>query len=233
MQNKDGGFAAFDKDKQGNFFYTQLFKISGIADSAEVFDPSCADLTGHILEGFGYAGIAADHEAVKKAVQYLKGSQESWGSWEGRWGINYIYSMGAVIPGLARIKYDLNEKWIEKSIRWLVSKQNSDGGFGESTQSYIDSKEWNGKGVSTVTQTSWALLALIEVSDIYDLEESVDRAISFLLDDFEREENKFVDISVVGTGHRGLIYLNYPSYPYSFPLIALSRYYQKTYDQTI
>jgi squalene-hopene/tetraprenyl-beta-curcumene cyclase len=76
-------------------------------------------------------------------------------------------------------------------------------------------------------------LALIEVSDIYDLEESVDRAISFLLDDFEREENKFVDISVVGTGHRGLIYLNYPSYPYSFPLIALSRYYQKTYDQTI
>jgi squalene-hopene/tetraprenyl-beta-curcumene cyclase len=76
--------------------------------------------------------------------------------------VNHIYAVGAVIPALGRIGYSLREKWIEKAIMWLVGKQNSDGGFGETTASYLDTS-LHGVGVSTVTQTSWALLALIEV----------------------------------------------------------------------
>lgn len=33
----------------------------------------------------------------------------------------------------------------------------------------------------------------------------------------------FFDRSVVGTGHRGVLNLQYPVYAYSFPLVALSR----------
>jgi len=44
-----------------------------------------------------------------------------------------------------------------------------------------------------------------------------------LLDSFERD-GEFKDISVVGTGHRGLLYLQYPSYARSFPIISLGRY---------
>jgi hypothetical protein len=33
----------------------------------------------------------------------------------------------------------------------------------------------------------------------------------------------FFDRSVVGTGHRGVLNLQYPIYAYSFPLVALSR----------
>jgi hypothetical protein len=29
--------------------------------------------------------------------------------WSARWGINYIYAVGAVFPGLARIGYNLNQ----------------------------------------------------------------------------------------------------------------------------
>ena len=57
--------------------------------------------------------------------------------------------MGAVLPGLKKIGHNLKEEWIEKSINWLISKQNADGGFGESSLSYIKVKEWNGKGKST------------------------------------------------------------------------------------
>jgi squalene-hopene/tetraprenyl-beta-curcumene cyclase len=46
--------------------------------------------------------------------------------------------MGAVIPGLARMGYDLKENWIERSIDWLLKKQNTDGGFGETVVSYND-----------------------------------------------------------------------------------------------
>ena len=44
--------------------------------------------------------------------------------------------MGCIIPGLARIGQDLEEPWVARSIEWLVSKQNTDGGFGETVISY-------------------------------------------------------------------------------------------------
>lgn len=45
-------------------------------------------------------------------IRYLKSTQNEWGSWEARWGINHIYAVGSVIPGLARIHYDMNEAWV-------------------------------------------------------------------------------------------------------------------------
>ena len=132
--------------------------------------------------------------------------------------------MGCVIPGLSRIGYNMTEGWIKHSITWLKARQNTDGGFGETTRSYNDPDKFNGRGVSTVSQTAWGLLALIEVVDIYDTHEEVELAVSFLISEFKRLGDKFVDISVVGTGHRGVLYLQYPSYAFSFPLIALSRY---------
>lgn len=57
VQNKDGGFPAFDKNKMGkNPLYKYAFKIAGIADSAEIFDPSSPDVTAHILEGLISSG---------------------------------------------------------------------------------------------------------------------------------------------------------------------------------
>jgi squalene-hopene/tetraprenyl-beta-curcumene cyclase len=43
------------------------------------------------------------------------------------------------------------------------------------------------------------------------------------LRNFKQNDNRFYDRSVVGTGHRGLLNLQYPIYAYSFPVIALSR----------
>lgn len=54
-QNKDGGFPAFDKDKNEEqyFWISKIFWLTKIDKSAEIFDPSCPDIVGHILEGFG------------------------------------------------------------------------------------------------------------------------------------------------------------------------------------
>jgi squalene-hopene/tetraprenyl-beta-curcumene cyclase len=72
MQNSDGGFAAFDKDRQSNIFYNLMFKIAGITDSAEIFDPSCADLTAHVIEGLALNG--ASLEDMKQAIEFIKKS---------------------------------------------------------------------------------------------------------------------------------------------------------------
>ena len=49
------------------------------------------------------------------------------------------------------------------------------------------------------------------------------KAAEYLIVSFRENGNKFVDRSVVGTGHRGILNLQYPVYAYSFPLVALSR----------
>ena len=49
------------------------------------------------------------------------------------------------------------------------------------------------------------------------------QAAKYLIDNFRQNEGRFWDRSVVGTGHRGLLNLQYPVYAYSFPLVALSR----------
>lgn len=181
--------------------------IAGISNSAEIFDPSSPDVTTHILEGFGALGVTTNDHLVKGAINYLKSTQTTQGSWQARWGVNYIYALGAVIPGLARVGYNLSESWVAESITWLLSKQNSDGGFGETVLSYNEPGTYMGAGRSTVSQTAWGLLALLEVSSLYDVEQAIDASVNYLLSEFFAQGERFFDTSVVGTGHRGILYL--------------------------
>ena len=208
MQNPDGGFPAFDTNKMENHaFYKLAMDFAGISNSAEIFDPSSPDVTTHIMEGFAAAGESLHSSVIERSVEYLKKTQASYGSWQARWGVNFIYSMGCILPGLARIGYNLKENWISKSIEWLKVRQNPDGGFGETVLSYNRPDEFNGIGVSTVSQTAWGLLALLEVAHIYDVSDAIERSAAFLITEFSRLGDKFFDISVVGTGHRGVLYL--------------------------
>src|SRR5262249_61434086 len=49
---------------------------------------------------------------------------------------------------------------VRRALRWLAERQNSDGGFGEGCESYVD-RAARGRGPSTPSQTAWALLALV------------------------------------------------------------------------
>jgi squalene-hopene/tetraprenyl-beta-curcumene cyclase len=162
MQNSDGGFGAFARNNY-NWFFIRAF-AGKFDNSAELVDDSSVDVTAHILEGWALSGYRLSDSHVKKAIGYIQSKQTSFGAWEGRWGCNYIYSVGAVWSALGQFKdFQIKEeKWLLKSIYWLVKCQNNDdGGFGESNQSYTN-LSWIGRGKSTPSQTAWALLALIE-----------------------------------------------------------------------
>ncbi|CAF0782351.1 unnamed protein product [Brachionus calyciflorus] len=224
MQNSDGGYGAFAK---GNYDYYLIRVFAGkFQNSAEIFDASSVDVTAHILEGWAESGYTLKDKHVQMAIQYIKNQQTSFGAWEGRWGVNYIYAVGSVVSSVARIKgINLNEeKWLLKSIDWLISCQNQDGGFGESTQSYVNS-EWIGRGQSTASQTAWAILALLEAErHNYSTKGSLEKAVDYLLKIFSWNDERWFDISSVGTGHRRLLYMQYPVYSIAWPLIALGRY---------
>lgn len=224
MQNNDGGFGAFAK---GNNDLLVVRTIAGrFTNSAEIFDESSVDVTAHILEGWAECGYTTNDKHVRNALAYIKSKQTSFGAWEGRWGVNYIYAVGAVVPAIANIRglNLLNEKWILKSIDWLLRCQNDDGGFGESTLSYKN-PDWIGKGISTPSQTAWAILALLEAEKVgYLVTDALEKAINYLMKNFEFDAGRWFDKSSVGTGHRQLLYMQYPVYSIAWPLIALGRY---------
>ena len=76
---------------------------------------------GHFLEGMGECGIK-DEELIVKTVKYLFDTRKD-GMWSARWGINYVYAVGSVFPGLARVGYSLNQDWLLKIAKRLMEVQ--------------------------------------------------------------------------------------------------------------
>lgn len=111
------------------------------------------------------AGIF-DAEVFSRGIEYLFDARND-GMWTARWGINYVYAVGAVFPGLARIGYDMREEWVANVTRRLMAVQQADGGFGEDQESY--NRKRYVEGVTTASMTAWGLLAYLEVAHTADV----------------------------------------------------------------
>src|ERR1035437_5961743 len=97
-QNKDGGWAAFDVNNTGSWWLRR--KVAAFSKIMNLFDPSSACVTGHVLEALGALGATVENSAeVRSAVVYLKKTQDSSGRWQGRWGVNYLYGTAAAVVG--------------------------------------------------------------------------------------------------------------------------------------
>ena len=155
MQNRDGGWAAYDVDID-NQVLTQL----PFADHNAMLDPSCADITARVLELLGTLGYRADHPSVTLAVNYLLSTQEPEGCWYGRWGVNYIYGTWQVLQGLKALDFPMDHPALEKAVEWLERAQQPSGAWGETCRSY-DDPSLKGTGEATPSQTAWATLALV------------------------------------------------------------------------
>ncbi|NOQ47330.1 MAG: squalene--hopene cyclase, partial [Desulfobulbaceae bacterium] len=174
MQNKNGGWAAFDRDNTSKFLTLIPF-----ADFGELLDPPSVDVTAHVVEALGLYGKTIADPVVAKACRYIRMEQEEDGPWFGRWGVNYIYGTAAVLPALEAVGENLQADFVQRAVRWLVDHQNEDGGWGESCGSYMDDR-LRGRGPSTASQTGWALMALIAAGS-HDFDRNISRGLEFLL----------------------------------------------------
>ncbi|MCQ6266711.1 squalene--hopene cyclase [Fictibacillus sp. WQ 8-8] len=219
MQNKDGGWGAFEKDT--NKKWLRILPVENAGDA--LTDPSTADLTGRTLEFFGnYDGLLLPSPRIKAAVQWLKRNQENDGSWYGRWGISYIYGTWASVTGLMAAGICEQDRTIQKAIGWLTEIQHSDGGWGESCRSDIE-KKYISLSYSTITQTAWALDALITACPTPN--STIKRGIDYLLN---RGNYNVQSLTYpTGAGLPGSFYIYYHSYNHVWPLLALCHYREK------
>jgi squalene-hopene/tetraprenyl-beta-curcumene cyclase len=213
MQCANGGWAAFDADND-----SRLVAALPFCDFGEVTDPPSADVTAHVVEMLA-GEPAASPGALSQAVEWLWATQETDGSWFGRWGVNYVYGTGAAIPALVAAGVDADDSRILRAVKWLEEHQNDDGGWGEDVRSYVET-EWIGRGESTASQTAWALLALLAAGRRET--DAVERGITWLVC-HQTEEGTWDEPSFTGTGFPWDFSINYHLYRLVWPLMALGR----------
>jgi squalene-hopene/tetraprenyl-beta-curcumene cyclase len=217
MQSKDGGWGAFDADND-----RQLVNKLPFCDFGAVIDPPSADVTAHIVEALAHEGMAGT-APVRRGVTWLLKAQEADGSWFGRWGANYVYGTGAVVPALIAAGVKPGKPCIRRAVAWLEEHQNTDGGWGEDLRSY-DDPALAGQGESTASQTAWALLALLAAQGPQAAENpAVERGIAWLAAS-QRADGTWDEPQYTGTGFPGDFYINYHLYRLVFPISALGRY---------
>ncbi len=234
MQSRNGGWAAFDKDNT-----SRLPARLPFADFGEMIDPPSADVTGHVVEMLGALGQGRTHAPAARGLRYLYDQQEKEGSWFGRWGVNHIYGVGAVLPGLAAAGEPMDSLAVRRAVRWLIERQNPDGGWGETCASYVE-VEARGRGDSAPSQTAWALLGLVAAGRAGSA--AAQRGARYLIErqqaDGSWDEQSFTGCGFPGYGigeeHGARInegrelaagfMIRYHLYRNCFPLLALGRY---------
>ncbi len=219
MQNRDGGWAAFDRDID----HELLTKVP-FADHNAMLDPSCPDITARVLEALGQFGYAPGNPQVDRGLAFIERTQDRRGCWIGRWGVNYLYGTWQVLVGLREIGFDMRHPMVRRAVAWLGRVQQSCGGWGETCQSY-DDPSLAGQGTPTASQTAWALLGLIAAGEADS--DRVRRGIDYLART-QRPDGSWDEEQFTGTGFPKVFYLRYHLYRLYFPLMALARYRAST-----
>jgi squalene-hopene/tetraprenyl-beta-curcumene cyclase len=215
MQNKDGGWGAFDRDNTAEFLCQVPF-----ADHNAMIDPSTPDLAARVLESLASIGKRVGDPAVDRGIAYLRRSQEADGSWFGRWGVNYVYGTWQAITGMRAVGVAADDPAIVAGVNWLIAHQQPSGGWGESADSYCD-PTLRGQGRETPSQTAWATLGLIAAGR-HDHPATM-RGLDYLLSR-QNGDGTWDETEFTGTGFPRVFYLRYHYYRIYFPLMALARW---------
>ncbi len=226
FQNKDGGWATYELTRGPSWL--------------ESFNPS--EVFGDIMIDYSYTectsacirSLARFHQkylghkpgqirtAIDRGARFIQSRQLSDGSWIGRWGVCFTYGTWFGVEGLIAAGMEVTGNFyashIDKACKFLIARQNSDGGWGESYKSCVQ-KEYIPSD-SQVVSTSWALLTLMagKYSDL----DAIDRGVALLLD---RQEGNgdWPQESISGVFNSNCM-ISYSNYRNIFPIWALGRY---------
>ena len=215
MQSEDGGWGSFDADNTYHYLNHIPF-----ADHGALLDMPTADVTARCVSMLCQLGYGPGHPAVARGLDSLRRSQESDGSWYGRWGTNYIYGTWSALSALNAAKEDHASPHMRKAVAWLKACQREDGGWGEDGATYWPERKGEAKA-STPSQTAWAILGLMAAGEVES--DVVARGVEYLLS-APRKGPVWSERWHTAVGFPRVFYLRYHGYRTYFPLWALARY---------
>jgi squalene-hopene/tetraprenyl-beta-curcumene cyclase len=211
----DGGWGAFDPENTHLYLNHIPF-----ADHGALLDPPTSDVTARCVSFLAQIGMAPEHDAMVRALAFLRREQAADGSWFGRWGTNYIYGTWSVLCALNAAGVPSDDPMVVRAVAWLASVQRDDGGWGEDEESYGDAPHGRYKE-STPSQTAWAVLGLMAAGAVDH--PAVTRGVAFLAQT-QRSDGEWSEQPYTAVGFPRVFYLRYHGYRLYFPLLALARY---------
>ena len=224
-QNDDGGWATYEKQRGGAWL--EMLNPSQVFGDIMV-DYSYVECTSACLQALHAARprhtgdralLAAIDGAIARGASYIRTQQRKDGSFEGKWAVCFTYGAWFAVSGLLAAGAAPNDPAISRACAFLLSKQQSDGGWGEHGDSCREGRYLQAAR-SGVTQTSWALSTLVRAR--HPSFASQDRAARLLVSRQE-EGGSWAKEPLVGVFNRTCL-IDYDNYRHYFPLWALAEY---------
>ncbi|KAI9311284.1 terpenoid cyclases/protein prenyltransferase alpha-alpha toroid [Dichotomocladium elegans] len=233
MQNKNNGFATYERIRGPHWLE--------LLNPAEVFGnimteysyPECTTAVLMALSSFRKVDPDYRREEVeetsRRCLQYIKSDQREDGSWYGSWAICFTYAAMFALQSLASVgEFYENSDYSRRGCDFLISKQQADGGWGETYQS-CELKTYSQNSKSQVVNTAWAVMALIDAK--YPDEEPIRRGIQLIMQR-QKDNGEWLQESIEGVFNHNCM-ISYPNYKFAFTIWALGKYARAYGDKAL
>ncbi|MCY4300234.1 MAG: FAD-dependent monooxygenase [Aestuariivita sp.] len=229
-QNRDGGFGSYESRRSliGLEWLNpaEMFGDSMTEHSFVECTASCLGALAACRTEFPQIASAVAARAIARAELWLRQKQFSDGSWEGVWGIQYIYGTLFGVRGLVAAGACPSDPALRSACHWLITHQNEDGGWGEHHSGCL-SGQYEPHTESQVIQTAWALMTLLEAGDSNWT--AITRGTQYLLNT-QDDQGRWPKQDMAGVFFKTAL-LDYVLYRQYFPVHALSLYQRRRKDR--
>ena len=148
MQNKNGGWASYELTRAPEWLEllnpSEIFGNIMIDYSYTECTSACVQALAEFKKHFPDYRVIEMENAIENGSRFILKEQKEDGSWYGSWAVCFTYGTWFAIEALTiadtKNKTTEIQTAIERACAFLLSKQNDDGGWGESFESCIEKK---------------------------------------------------------------------------------------------
>ncbi len=168
-QNADGGFGSYEARRVDGLSIdwlnpSEMFGACMTERSYVECTSSCTTALSVFRSRYPALRTAELDAAIGRAASRLRATQQPDGSFEGMWGVHFIYGTMFGVRGLLAAGVPTVDPAIRRACAWLLERQRPDGGWGEHWSGVIE-RRYVPHDEAQVVQTAWALTALLEAEE--------------------------------------------------------------------